>query len=364
MVNQYLRRLNFQPKPEQEDCSLAAISLFSGGGGLDLGLSFAGFSILFASDIESSHCDTIKANFPSCVTETCDIKNLTGQHVREVTGKREFDVLAGGPPCQAFSILGQRNSFDDPRGSLVFEYIRLINELSPRAFVFENVPGLLTLNAGSDWRILLNKFAEKTGYVIYDDVLNAADFGIPQIRRRIFVVGFRNKKVDFEFPEPTHSPRKSNQNSEKKMSHWIPAHLALISVEGLPNHRIRPHTKAVRLRYRKIQPGERDRVDHTDRVHPDRPTGTVLVGSKGGGGRPFIHPFEDRHLTVREAARLQSFPDWYVFHGTNTWQYRAVGNAVPPLLARAVGLQIRKALESIKEKKCRRLSHTQAIAGR
>ena len=102
-----------------------------------------------------------------------------------------------------------------------------------------------------------------------------------------------------------------------------PAHLALENTDGLPNHRIRPHGKRVKERYSKLAPGSRDKVDHTDRIDPDRPSGTVLVGSRAGGGRPFIHPHEPRHITVREGARLQSFPDWYIFAGPDTWQYRA-----------------------------------------
>ena len=159
-------------------------------------------------------------------------------------------------------------------------------------------------------------------------------------------MGFRSQKVVFDFPEPTHQdPNGRNLglfNSE--LNDWLPARFALENIDSLPNHRIRPHGKRVRDRYNNLPPGSRDKVDHTDRIDPDRPSGTVLVGSKAGGGRPFIHPFEPRHLTVREAARLQSFPDWYVFKGTDTWQYRAVGNAVPPLLTKAMGLQIAETL--------------------
>jgi DNA (cytosine-5)-methyltransferase 1 len=126
----------------------------------------------------------------------------------------------------------------------------------------------------------------------------------------------------------------------------VPSAWALADVDGLINQNIRIHGDRVRARYRRIAPGDRDRVDHTDRIDGDRPSGTVLVGSGGGGGRPHIHPFEDRVITVREAARLQSFPDWYEFRGTSTAQYRQVGNAVPPLMAYEVGKAIYEALES------------------
>jgi len=130
---------------------------------------------------------------------------------------------------------------------------------------------------------------------------------------------------------------------------WIPAKFALEYVDSLPNHDIRIHGERVRNRYEKIPPGGRDKIDHTDRIYPEKPSRTVLVGSKAGGGRPHIHPYFPRHITVREAARLQSFPDWYKFLGTSTAQYRQVGNAVPPLLALAVGKSIEAALKNCRK---------------
>ncbi len=347
MPNQYLNVLNDLPHLDQIPYRFSAVSLFTGGGGLDLGLAFAGFEPAFATDLHQEHCDTIALNFPKATTLSVDATLLTGAQIRAGTGRQDFDLLAGGPPCQAFSILGQRNSFKDPRGRLVYEYVRLVNELQPAAFLFENVPGLLTLHSGKDWMELLDYFRHETGYQVIHQVLNAADYGVPQIRRRVIVIGFRSHNITFKFPERAHQdPSEQASLIEPSLSPWLPARLALEDVDGLPNHRLRPHGQRVTERYSRIAPGSRDKVDHTDRVHPDRPAGTVLVGSKAGGGRPFIHPYEPRHLTVREAARLQSFPDWYVFAATETWQYRSVGNAVPPLLAKAIGTQIAKSLDS------------------
>lgn len=349
MPNPFLDCLQSLPRPDEIDYRYRSVSLFCGAGGLDLGLAFAGFEALFATDIAAVHCDTISQNFPRCRTLTSDITVLSADQIRILACCDGFDLMTGGPPCQAFSILGQRNSFHDARGRLVYEYVRLINELQPRAFLFENVPGLMTINKGKDWEALLAYFRTETGYRLFPDVLNAADFGIPQIRRRIFIVGFRSDVSVFEFPRPTHrNPNQPVGLSSLHLAAWLPAESALEDMDGLPNHRIRPHGERVKKRYMKLAPGDRDRIDHTDRIHPDLPSGTVLVGSQAGGGRPHIHPYEPRHISVREAARLQSFPDWFVFSGTETWQYRGVGNAVPPLLAKAIGEQIRQTLDELK----------------
>lgn len=341
--NSYLELINNLPRPKQNNGKLTCASFFCGGGGLDLGLHFAGYNVAYANDLESQLCGIIKHNFPLCHSEANDIASVSAEDVFKSIGTKKIDLIAGGPPCQAFSILGKRESFDDPRGQLVYEYARIIKEIEPRAFIFENVPGLLTVNRGDDWKKLLEYFDKETGYHLHHKILNSADYGIPQIRRRVFIVGFRDDKK-FEFPAPTHqNPMEQGTLGANKLA-WIPSKLALEDVDGLPNQDIRVHSERVHNRYSAVPQGGRDKVDHTDRIHPDKPSGTVLVGSRAGGGRPFIHPFIPRHITVREAARLQSFPDWYIFEAPNTWQYRAVGNAVPPILALKIGEQIKKAL--------------------
>lgn len=345
-MNSYLTALNSLRLPKEKKNELVAVSLFSGGGGLDLGLSLAGFNFKYSNDEVQYYCDTVSYNFPHCVAEAKDVRDLKGDEIKEIIKAEKISLIAGGPPCQAFSILGKRGSFSDDRGQLVFDYIRLINELKPQAFVFENVPGLLTLNNGEDWEKLYYHFQVETGYDIYTDILNAADYGVPQIRKRVFVVGFC-QPVEFTFPSPKYRDPSSLDLLNQHLPDWIPAKLALEQVENLHNHDIRIHGDRVRSRYEKIPPGSRDKVDHTDRIDPEKPSGTVLVGSKAGGGRPHIHPYIPRHITVREAARLQSFPDWYKFLGTSTAQYRQVGNAVPPLLALAVGKSIQDTLKTV-----------------
>jgi DNA (cytosine-5)-methyltransferase 1 len=272
-----------------------------------------------------------------------DAMQLTRDVLFSKVGIRSVDLIAAGPPCQSFSILGRRGALDDPRGKLALKYFDLIAEIKPRAFLFENVPGLLSVNRGEDWRLLLEHAKAVTGYHLYTTRLNAVTFGIPQVRERVVLVGFRSK-ARFEFPTvPTgYGARELLKLTGGK---GTPSAWALEQIEGLPNHKIRIHGERVRERYRKTPPGGRDRTDHTDRIDGNRPSGTVLVGSSDGGGRPHIHPYEHRVITVREAARLQSFPDWYKFRGTSTAQYRQIGNAVPPLMAYEIGIKIAQALE-------------------
>ena len=271
---------------------------------------------------------------------------LTKDKLCALAGSNEIDLVCAGPPCQSFSILGQRGALADPRGKLALKYFDLIADIKPKAFIFENVPGLLTVNKGEDWKTLAAYAKQKTGYHLHVARLNAVDFGIPQMRERVILVGLR-QDVFFEFPTLPSGPGSAGiiATLAKSEGEGVPSSWALVAVDGLPNHDIREHGPRVKGRYQKIAPGDRDRTDHTDRIDPDRPSGTVLVGSGGGGGRPHIHPVEPRVITVREAARLQSFPDWYVFQGTSTAQYRQVGNAVPPLLAYEVGKKIAEAIQ-------------------
>lgn len=347
--NSYLVRLGAFRKSLVENPPYNLISLFCGGGGLDLGLNFAGFGTLVASDVAPAFVDSVVQNLPHAKPCKADALELTKEKLCELAGTAKIDLVAAGPPCQSFSILGRRGALADPRGKLALKYFDLIAAIRPKAFLFENVPGLLSVNDGEDWRTLIDYAKGKTNYFLHSARLNAVSFGIPQVRERVILVGLR-QDVKFEFPTLPTGPKAkeiiaslANRNGDGIPSAW-----ALDSVAGLANHDIREHGPKVKARYMKVAPGERDKTDHTDRIDPLKPSGTVLVGSGGGGGRPHIHPTEPRVVTVREAARLQSFPDWYVFQGGSTAQYRQVGNAVPPLLAYEVGKEIAEALNRFK----------------
>lgn len=326
-MNPYLKYLN--SFTNHIDGNLSCISLFSGGGGLDLGAYLAGFKTTFASDLKPVFVSTIQYNIHHTKIYGGDITNLSSEEILSMANLRKggVELMIAGPPCQSFSILGKRKALEDPRGQLSQKYFELIREIQPKAFLFENVPGLLNVNNGEDFKNLWKYLKEKTGYVLFRKICHANEYGVPQFRDRIIIIGFRNDVNcnGFDFP--------SSLSKVNKLPDRVPSKWALEDVEQCANHVIRKHGDVVRQRYANTKPGSRCKTDHTDRINPEVPSGTVLVGSSAGGGRPHIHPYEPRVITVREAARLQGFPDWYVFQGSTTDQYRQVGNAVPPLMA-------------------------------
>ena len=339
--NVYLAHLNSFTRNRR--CKYNCISLFSGGGGLDLGAYFAGFKSLFVSDLMPTYTRTIKNNLPHVSVYNGDAMALTPEKIREQAGiSKSPDLIIAGPPCQAFSILGDRKALKDPRGKLTPKYFELVVGLQPKAFLFENVPGLLNVSSGKVFKKLWSYIEKTTGYTLFKKVLKATDYGVPQIRERLFIIGFRPDIETSEFAFPVKASVPKGMNFPDK----VPSAMALASVEGLPNHEIRIHTDAVRKRFEKLAWGQRDRGSYCDRIHPDEPAHTIVIGSSAGGARPHVHPYEPRVISVREAARIQSFPDWYKFEGSSTEQYRQVGNAVPPLLAYEVIRCVRAVLDA------------------
>lgn len=320
--------------------NLTCISLFSGGGGLDLGAYLAGFNTAFASDLNSSFVSTIKYNIPHTKIYSGDVMELSADDILRLAEleRNQVDLMIAGPPCQSFSILGKRKALEDPRGKLTEKYFQLVCDIRPKAFLFENVPGLLSVNHGEDFSNLWKYLQDTTGYTLFKKVCHAVDYGVPQFRDRVIIIGFREDIDSSAFSFPT-APSRTNELPSQVPSKW-----ALEDVANCQNQIIRKHGDIVRQRYANTKPGTRCKTDHTDRINPETPSGTVLVGSSAGGGRPHIHPVEPRVITVREAARLQSFPDWYVFQGSTTDQYRQVGNAVPPLMAFEILIRVKEIL--------------------
>jgi len=321
------------------------IGLFSGGGGLDLGFSAAGFNTILTSDIDPFSCRTLELNqekkqYLRKHPVLCeDVRCLTSKHVKKVVGQKKIDLIIGGPPCQAFSIFGRRKGLDDPRGNLVFEYARIIGELEPHAFVFENVAGLKTIHDGSLYSSLFDTLSLGGKYAISSHTYEVAEFGVPQFRRRVFFIGTLSGRT-VPMMEPTHTAPNSLFNAHR------PFNTVSRVLNGLPSpitdwgdvpvlnaHIGRKHSQEIIDRYTSLNFGERDHKTRINKLHPERPSYTIIVGSDAGGGKGHVHPFQPREVTPRESARIQTFPDWWEFHGTGRHVIRQVGNAVPPLFA-------------------------------
>lgn len=329
-----------------EDIKPKLVSLFSGAGGLDIGLDAAGFQTVFANDIEPNCCQTLKANLQGNPTVICgDIQSLSGSDILKLIGMQrgEVPLLAGGPPCQAFSVFGQRKGRDDPRGRMVYQYFRLLDELAPKAFVFENVFGLLTVEKGEVFKIVKEKLQKPSQELRYDIKvfrLEAADYGVPQYRDRIIIIGSRTGKNVNEIPKIT--PETQTEQS-------LPRRTVADGLRNLPNpnpdfptiHTGRIHSEQIVNRYASLKPGERDPHTRINKLDMAKPSFTIICGSEHGGGKGHVHPIEPREVTPRESARLQTFPDSWAFVGHGRVAIRQVGNAVPPLLAFAIGNEIR-----------------------
>lgn len=331
------------------------ISLFSGGGGLDLGFAAAGYRSRLCTDIDPFSCKTLSENsresshnhfFLDVPVVNADITTLNGEALLRTSSlhRGEIDIIVGGPPCQSFSVFGKRGGVSDPRGMLGWEYLRLINELRPRAFVFENVPGLLTIENG-DILTRLIKDCQEIGYTVSTLILEAAAFGVPQFRKRVFLVGSSDGKTVPPI-QPTHFEPQSMTLpfSEYTYRTVRDAFRNLPPIGTLPNHQGRKHSNAIVSRYDNLSPGERDHKTRINRLNLDRPSFTIIVGSDKGGGKGHVHPTEPREVTPRESARIQTFPDWWIFSGTSRHPIRQIGNAVPPLLAAVLANHLRSHL--------------------
>ena len=333
------------------------VSLFSGSGGLDLGFEAAGFEIILSSDFMPEACETLRQNRPKNLVigppfHSGDVNELQGAEILKLTGlkKGQIDVMIGGPPCQPFSTAAaqrflkgdkkfKRVGFDsEDKGQLIFRYVELIIELKPKCFLIENVPGILTIDQGSGMSKVY-EILEEAGYTISKpQVIDAADYGAPQFRKRAFVIGTTVKKK-FIFPESTHAKFASLFHNEH-----IGAAAALVDIPaGIANNITRDHAESSLKRYRTLLFGQREKLGRVDRLDPLKPSKTVIAGGTSGGGRSHLHPFQARTLTVRECARLQTYPDDYIFYGSIARQFTLVGNSVPPLiaeiLARGIGEQ-------------------------
>ncbi len=339
-----------------------ALSLFAGGGGLDLGFSAAGFNIVFSNDIDHHSCQTLRLNQNrKDYYSTHEVKELsvtdlsTSDVLRQIEKtKEEIDFVIGGPPCQAFSVFGKRKGLEDPRGNLVYEYARIINELKPTGFLFENVSGLKTIHEGQFYTSLLDTLSFNGEYTVSAYEYDVADYGVPQFRSRVIIIGSRNG-IAVPRMKSTHTAPNSLFNAHRpyKTVKQVLYNMPEPGIEsGLYNHIGREHSQRIIDRYRSLEFGERDSMTRINRLHPARPSYTIIVGSDKGGGKGHVHPLQPREVTPRESARLQTFPDWWEFYGTGRHVIRQVGNAVPPLFGALLANHVKRELFAINDNLC------------
>jgi DNA (cytosine-5)-methyltransferase 1 len=367
-----------------------AIDLFCGAGGLSEGLEQAGFEVKLGLDFDRHAIATYAHNHPSASTMHCDIQNVTGLQILQSAGCDEVDLIAGGPSCQGFSTHGKRIQ-DDPRNFLFKHFVRIVSEVRPKMFLMENVRGMLTYSKGEFKRQIEQAFSE-IGYHTAFSAVCAADFGVPQMRRRVLFIGTRYEDLELSFPQPTHGEdagllpyvtigdalgdlpmmKEDFHNGERRYAKAAQNEYQRYSRAGAGRsvslHMARPLSpQAASLakyigvgqglravppaklpaRFQKMRTiGNGDlRKDCTTlyhRPHPAKPSYTITTHYRNVASGPFLNPWEDRSLSHREAARLMSFPDRFHFKGECL--QRQIGNAVPPLLAKAIGLHLRMLL--------------------
>lgn len=330
------------------------IDLFCGCGGLSKGFEMAGFNTVLAIDFWKDAVETFNNNHKNKVAICDDVSKISNDFLDDFTKKNKITGIVGGPPCQGYSTVGKRDINDD-RNYLYLQYCRIVEKVKPEFFVLENVKGLLTLNNGKFKEDIVERFT-KLGYIVDYKILNSADYGVPQNRNRVFFVGIKNKK--FKFPK----------EKLKKVTTYE-------AISDLTSYEDK-YTTSAQTSYQKNMRGNNKQLKNNEfTVHTEKTIDVISKIPDGGkitdlpkefweirkynkafqrmnsklqsntidtGHRNYFHYSENRIPTVRESARIQSFPDDFIFYGSRTSQYKQVGNAVPPLLANAIAIEIMK----------------------
>jgi DNA (cytosine-5)-methyltransferase 1 len=357
---------------------LIGVDLFSGAGGLSLGFEQAGFDVAACVEIDPIHAAVHKYNFPRCATLCRSVTEVSGTEIRATAGisNRTVDVVFGGAPCQGFSMIGKR-ALDDPRNHLVHHFVRIVVELKANYFVFENVRGLTVGKHRQFLQEIIEAF-KSHGYDVLEPyrVLNAADYGVPQDRQRLFLIGCRKGLQLPAYPQARPAATVWDAIGDLPNANDFEALLTGDSVKvrfkkGSPYaRRLRGleadpddysyerkfdrnlltssartvHTDLSQSRFLGTAHGKTEPVSRFLKLDPNGVCNTLRAGTDSARGaftspRP-IHPFEPRVVTVREAARLHSYPDWFRFHATKWHGFREIGNSVPPLLGRSVASSV------------------------
>lgn len=312
------------------------IELFCGCGGISTGFLDAGLHVAAGFEIDARAVDAYNYNhqYRGSSGFVADLNMASGNALLEAAGLGKIDFLVGGPPCQPFSIAGKRQGKRDLRADLIGHFIRLVGELKPAAFMLENVPNLASISDG--------EFLEETkgalkdlGYAVDHCIVSAADFGVPQNRKRLVILGIKGKAA-VHFPLPTHGSDEQPHLSTAKAIDDLP-NAGEFGETGIYNHEPTMHSADMIARLSELKPGKRERGSFHDRLHPERPSYTLRAGSGNFSPLRPVHYKYDRVITVRESARLQGFSDDFLWPDRipRLQQYRQVGNAVPPPMAKA-----------------------------
>lgn len=364
--------------------SMNVIDLFSGAGGFSLGFKLAGFNIVLANEINPTIADSYSRNNPGTLMVNADIKCLVddfdvaiagvaGDRLCEINQKlSEISVVIGGPPCQGFSMAGGRirkakEFMEDGRNFLFKYYFKVIQRFEPEFFVFENVEGILSSHKGDIIKQICSIFSDadnfkKGAYHLSINTLNAADYGVPQMRRRVLIIGSKSK---FDFDDVKAKVVSSLSKDElllftkKRTVRDAIFDLSAVSpytYNEVPNHVATRHSAKAIERMAKIKPNENwvSLDEDIKSVHSgsygrldwDKPATTITTRFDTPSAGRYIHPVENRTLTPREAARIQTFPDDYIFYGSKSSVCTQIGNAVPPRLAYFIAIMIKTLMEN------------------
>jgi DNA (cytosine-5)-methyltransferase 1 len=325
---------------------LNVIDLFCGAGGFSTGFTEAGFNIVLGIDVVERFVETFKKNHPQAQVICGDIRQISVDNIRKTIGAKKIHVIIGGPPCQGFSMAGRRDP-KDPRNSLFMEFVRIVDGIKPPFFVMENVRGLLASRTASEVPvidIIKNEFS-KIGYEVEYHILLAADYGVPQKRNRLIFIGTNSGKR-ITFPQPTHSRIGYTDLTGKKIPAWVSVGNVLLSKDEVEKgyfHSQRMREGFIKRRQRHELKGNGFGAQY---LRMDEPSYTISARYWKDGSDALVKYSEDeiRMLTPLEVARIQSFPDSYVFEGSKREVYIQIGNAVPPLLAKVIALHLKKSL--------------------
>jgi len=393
------------PQGQIQATDLTCLDLFSGCGGFSLGMQRAGFKILAAIDFNKEAVETYQLNFPGVLALREDLTQFRPEHLAAMLGNHPVHVIVGGPPCQGFSLArqydganhGRRRLVYDPRRQLYREFLAYVAHFRPQVFVMENVLGIRSA-AGGEYLTRVQKEARDLGYRVHGQVEDAWKLGVPQKRRRQLFIGVRADLPAYFVAELKPAPRAhpcvtlgsalgdlppleagegrpvSSYDLTLRARHlraggeaarkYLVETLEIERALTLTGHIARPHSERDLRDFARLREGENSATamrergvefefpydkstfkDRYTRQHREKPCSTI-VAHLSKDGLMFIHPTQNRSLTPREAARVQSFPDWFVFPGARTHAFRLIGNAVPPLVAEAVGLAVKGFLKA------------------